>query len=550
MAVRIILLAALAWGISGGILNGNESQDFKIGTGNKSLEPGVLLDEATLNYIDEVIFGPREGGPIEYNYFDKYTPPPPPSPGADPGGTLEATAIDQRRTKILAERLDIARLFRKKKPSNKRWFQAMKNVEEKLGQAQKCSEKKKQKKLKKDEVVVDRKNIKRFLSTEDEIVPGNMGLKDQNLAMKWVKENIEYFGGNPNSITLFGLSAGAASTHYHILSPYSKDLFKRAIMQSGSALCPWAAGRDFRHNADIIAKRFDCPTNSSSEMISCLQNINAHLIDDILLSDLKELKTWNTQPFIFSPRVDGDFIPDEPVALIKRGDYNHVPVIMGISREEGAIESGEMYTLPFIIDSLHNNFSRNAPISLHLFEDEEPVDTANEVYNFYLENGRVTFDNAYKFTQLISDRLFFVAHDLLTQLTADQDEVYTYEFHHRGQYGLTGLFRKHGLNLTEADHWIAHSDESTYLFERKHQPLNTTADLTVRNIHSSALTNFAKFGSPTPDDSMGFKWKANSATSLEHLTILPEPHMDYDTREQIRAFWASLPLRINQLINS
>lgn len=51
---------------------------------------------------------------------------------------------------------------------------------------------------------------------------GNNGLKDQSLAMRWIKENIKYFGGNPDSITLTGLSAGAASVHYHYLSPWSK----------------------------------------------------------------------------------------------------------------------------------------------------------------------------------------------------------------------------------------------------------------------------------------------------------------------------------------
>lgn len=71
-----------------------------------------------------------------------------------------------------------------------------------------------------------------FLSTEDDIVPGNMGLKDQNMALKWVFENIEWFGGDFNKITLAGLSAGAASVHYHYLSRLSFGLFQGIYMFS------------------------------------------------------------------------------------------------------------------------------------------------------------------------------------------------------------------------------------------------------------------------------------------------------------------------------
>lgn len=57
---------------------------------------------------------------------------------------------------------------------------------------------------------------------EDKDLPGNYGLKDQTAALRWVKENIAQFGGDPDSVTLFGNSAGAASVHYHMLSPLSK----------------------------------------------------------------------------------------------------------------------------------------------------------------------------------------------------------------------------------------------------------------------------------------------------------------------------------------
>jgi len=109
-----------------------------------------------------------------------------------------------------------------------------------------------------------------FLNTGTRNFSANAGLKDQLLAMKWVKKNIANFGGDPENITLFVQSAGAVSVHLHMLSPLSKGVvlvlcntltrlppltpfsdlffsagfFNRAIMQSGNALSPWAIERD------------------------------------------------------------------------------------------------------------------------------------------------------------------------------------------------------------------------------------------------------------------------------------------------------------------
>ena len=71
-------------------------------------------------------------------------------------------------------------------------------------------------------------------------IAGNFGLFDQRLALKWVKENIAAFGGNPETITLFGLSAGAASVSAHTLSEESWPYFDRVILQSGNMLNAWA----------------------------------------------------------------------------------------------------------------------------------------------------------------------------------------------------------------------------------------------------------------------------------------------------------------------
>src|SRR4029077_20233537 len=63
---------------------------------------------------------------------------------------------------------------------------------------------------------------------------GNYGIMDQQLAMKWVKQNIEAFGGDPQNVTIFGESAGGLSTFSNLVSPSARALFERAIVESGA----------------------------------------------------------------------------------------------------------------------------------------------------------------------------------------------------------------------------------------------------------------------------------------------------------------------------
>merc|ERR1712180_553682 len=108
-----------------------------------------------------------------------------------------------------------------------------------------------------------RLNVFGFLTTGDEALPGNLGLMDQIKALEWIKENIGAFGGDSNRITIFGESAGSASVNFHMISPRSRGLFNRAVLQSGTAFTPGAFMDDrdiLRNQAFGIGERLGCGT--------------------------------------------------------------------------------------------------------------------------------------------------------------------------------------------------------------------------------------------------------------------------------------------------
>jgi len=114
-----------------------------------------------------------------------------------------------------------------------------------------------------------------FLSLSDPSlkVYGNMGLKDQNLALKWVQKNIKSFNGDPDNVTIFGNSAGGGSVHAHILSPASKGLFHKAILQSGCVFNPFFWGS--KDNAVQLTKQAGINATSQKEALEILKTIPA-----------------------------------------------------------------------------------------------------------------------------------------------------------------------------------------------------------------------------------------------------------------------------------
>lgn len=160
-----------------------------------------------------------------------------------------------------------------------------------------------------------------FLYLGDEAAPGNMGLLDQNLALKWISENIDKFGGDSNNITLFGESAGAASVNFHMFSPLSSDLFQRAIMQSSTGLCHWAFStpEKAKQKSMNIVKKLKCNKTTVKETMKCLNTLDA---TQLLTSD-------------FIPgTVDGYFLTKPPSSYLNQADIANKEVILGVNTNE------------------------------------------------------------------------------------------------------------------------------------------------------------------------------------------------------------------------
>ncbi|XP_067929883.1 carboxylesterase 5A-like [Watersipora subatra] len=111
-----------------------------------------------------------------------------------------------------------------------------------------------------------------FLASPEDGLLGNYGLWDQQLAIQWVKNNIADYGGDPNSITLFGESAGANAITFHMVSPLTPpNLFHRGIMQSGSAFSIRIQDIPFRPNFEFVSATFGC--NATSDELACIRAI-------------------------------------------------------------------------------------------------------------------------------------------------------------------------------------------------------------------------------------------------------------------------------------
>ncbi len=181
---------------------------------------------------------------------------------------------------------------------------------------------------------------------------GNYGLLDQVRALQWVKNNIHAFGGDSWRVTVAGSGAGGWSVCNLLTSQVGHGLFHRAIMQSGGCRAVRSKNEAFEQGTALAAK-LGC---TGSEISACLREKSAQAILDVS-PEPEELRDWYEFPFM--PVKDGYVVRDTPLTLIKQGNYNRVPVIVGSNRNEANFLTFEYPGLRLVFEFTMRSFLKD-----------------------------------------------------------------------------------------------------------------------------------------------------------------------------------------------
>ncbi|XP_015838352.2 esterase B1 isoform X1 [Tribolium castaneum] len=360
-----------------------------------------------------------------------------------------------------------------------------------------------------------------FLCLEDPSlgVPGNAGMKDMVLALKWVQRNIAHFKGDPKNVTIFGESAGSAAVNYLCLSPLSKGLFHKAIAQSGSPLNYWACGS---RNAKTVAQflRFNDP--SEEKLLGFLQKLSAKKIVRAQFQIKNCEAMAPDQVAVFGPVVEKPsdepaFLPEPPIEILRKGSFNSVPLIIGYTSSEGIL-----YQLAVRLFKTRPevDFGKEIPYDL-----KKTQELALKVRKFYFGEGEIS-RNGDQMVTLKTDNNF--VHGIHRQIaymkTANKAPIFLYRMSLETSINLiktlcttkcpvcSFLCLFFSYKCCTSGHCIrrafpknqlsgvCHGDDVSYLFKSFASPRlkkGSIEEISIRRF-VKLWTNFAKTGHPTP----------------------------------------------------
>ena len=195
--------------------------------------------------------------------------------------------------------------------------------------------------------VAYRLNVFGFLSTGDDTLPGNLGLWDQHIALKWIHEYISDFGGDPDNVALIGCSAGSASVVYQSIFPENKGLFQRAIGISGSITEPWSFQPNPIINFMILGEQLGCNIKlSNDQIIQCIASKPTDAVVDTLN---KPENKYIKFPMDMVASMDGHFLTADPYEIINHKTalseaaasmFSSIDFMTGVTSGEGTMNIG------------------------------------------------------------------------------------------------------------------------------------------------------------------------------------------------------------------
>ncbi|XP_046738954.1 esterase E4-like [Diprion similis] len=366
-----------------------------------------------------------------------------------------------------------------------------------------------------------------YLSTGDEVSPGNYGLKDLVRALEWTRDNIRYFGGDPNRVTVHGGSSGAGCVHLLTMSNLTNGLFHRYILQSGNAL-----GFLFPHSrtesansAATLGEHLGCPTNTSAALVNCLRTFNASQLVDTTSVFTK----WFIFPYVIwgpsiEPEIEGAFITDTPRNLYARGMIRDLPSIIEVVRDEGIVFGALFLDKQDLLKEFVNKIDIVLP---HVLQHEHQIDNltvfADAIKSYYFNNltadQNIIFNN---FTLFLGDSfLSYFSHKVVQEKALHtKSPQYFCSFNYRGTVSYTYFFS--GGDTVNMG--VAHGDELLYLLPGPKSQFGPSgyefseADWKMVDTMVQLWTSFATTGTPTTLDGTP-AWSPYSRSLDNYLQI-------------------------------
>lgn len=323
-----------------------------------------------------------------------------------------------------------------------------------------------------------------FLCLNTPEVPGNAGLKDVITALTWVKENIHNFGGNAGNLTVFGESAGGAIVSVLTVSPLSKNLISKAVVQSGSALCPWSFNKNPIASAQQLAKDLGCDAENVDDILEFLTTTPAKEIVDAQ----SKLSSETEKPFKHVIVVEKEFpgveavLPESFLDLLTSGRVAQIPTMIGST------------TLEFATEKAIEDLQDLIPDELNIPKDSDDAKAiAKQIEELYF-NGNRTEDKKMELYQLFSDSFINIPTHRHIQylLQSTTAPIYYYKFDYIGELNISAKVTFLSLGVKAS----MHLDDLGYLFRNDLQKdvEPTEQDLETRERMVRIWTNFAKTG--------------------------------------------------------